>query len=181
MKELIEKLKDAFGEKHIEQCLSSTKESLFFVFENEDTKKSEMQKEELEKSFRVRNPQQKVVYLLAIDEGLVPTENYTEERCDFALFSSDKICFVELKLNATSQRRIRENIKKGYSQIIKTLKLLSENDIDLSNYQLEAYIVSPEELRQAILRAPAESNAREAKFEKLYGGKLFDKKNETEF
>jgi hypothetical protein len=184
MKELIEKLKNAFGEEHVRACLTSTTDALFFVFDTAEGGKSEiaLTADDEDKVFKVHNPSQKEVYFLAIDEGLIPTENYKGKRPDFALFSEKKVCLVELKANMTSYKKVKRNIKQALEeQIIPVLNYLKDEGINFSDYDFEVYVVIPSDLYRKGMRAPAEANLRAIQFDEDYGGRFFEDKNETEF
>lgn len=179
---LLEKLKEVFGKEHIEKCLSTTSDVLFFVFEPKKGKNAEISSEVEDEdiAFKVTNPEKKTLYFLAIDGGLIPSHNYEGVRADFAIFSQDKFCLVELKTDSKSSNRVKKNIKKAYEQIKATLDYLEQEGIDTSNYNLEAYIVLPRGLHHA-MRAPSEAEDRFVEFTEEYNGSLFEKKNETEF
>jgi hypothetical protein len=179
---LLEKIKEVFGKEHIEKCLSTTNEVIFFVLEQKKGQNAEVasEVEDEDIAFKVLNPQKKTLYFLAIDGGLIPSHNYEGTRADFALFSQDKFCLVELKTDSTSSSRVKKNIKKAYTQIKATLDYLKQEGIDTSAYTLEAYIVLPNGLHQA-MRAPSETEDRFVEFTEEYNGSLFEKKNETEF
>jgi hypothetical protein len=93
------------------------------------------------KIFEIRN---------ATKIGFIPVDGKQgflggQSHCDFIVFDVNDFCFVELKLNATSERKIKKNREKAIEQLVSTInffnKKLDKNYLDLN---LEAYVCTPE-------------------------------------
>lgn len=100
----------------------------------------EIQNFDTAKIFTVNNPNQKEVGFIPIDgkNGLIGLGNSC---CDFVIFNENDFCFVELKLNTTSERKINTNLNQAVEQLEKTIEYfdnkLHNNYLQLN---LEAYI-----------------------------------------
>jgi len=144
---MIEQLKNVFGEQRIIDCLSTDNRIEFFISENDDTSRSHIvpisnTTIDIDKCFIVKNSNNKTINHLSIDACLLTIEHgYTGEKCDFITFSDDKFCFVELKSNAEKRRATSQNLKKARKQLGATINHFDDNEIDFSEYVLEAYIV----------------------------------------
>jgi hypothetical protein len=105
-------------------------------------------------SFSIHNPQQTKIHLLAIDQGLDAfLVGYLGKRPEGLLFNQSDFCFVELKLNVTSNsrftqtERIEEAIAK-FDNFIPDIKrrflsTLAKDFLSLGFQRYEAYIVLP--------------------------------------
>jgi hypothetical protein len=95
--------------------------------------------------FKVENPHKRSLYFLKIDWCIISDD---EKRCDFAVFSDDKMIFVELKkikegTRATfyDREKCKEVPKADYKfevavgQLKNTLDIFRRKNIDLSVYQ----------------------------------------------
>jgi hypothetical protein len=99
---------------------------------------------DITKLFNVINA--KIVGFVPIDgkKGLL---GFGDSHCDFVFFDENDFCFVEFKLNATSEeeRAIRKNVKKATDQLKATISCF---DVKLAkNYaglNKEAYVCTPE-------------------------------------
>jgi hypothetical protein len=99
---------------------------------------------DITKLFNVINA--KIVGFIPIDgkKGLL---GFGDSHCDFVFFDENDFCFVEFKLNATSEeeRAIRKNVKKATDQLKATISCF---DVKLAkNYaglNKEAYVCTPE-------------------------------------
>jgi hypothetical protein len=99
---------------------------------------------DITKLFNVINA--KIVGFVPIDgkKGLL---GFGDSHCDFVFFDENDFCFVEFKLNATSEeeRAIRKNVKKATDQLKATISWfnykLSKNYAGLNK---EAYVCTPE-------------------------------------
>lgn len=99
---------------------------------------------DITKLFNVINA--KMVGFIPIDgkKGLL---GFGDSHCDFVFFDENDFCFVEFKLNATSEeeRAIRKNVKKATDQLKATITCF---DVKLAkNYaglNKEAYVCTPE-------------------------------------
>ncbi|MBE9217378.1 hypothetical protein [Dolichospermum flos-aquae] len=94
------------------------------------------------KLFNISNA--KMVGFIPIDgkKGLL---GFGNSHCDFVFFDENDFCFVELKLNATSLKKVDKNRDKAIDQLTNTIDLfdnkLARNYAGLS---LEAYVCTPE-------------------------------------
>lgn len=85
--------------------------------------------------------------------GFIPIDGkkgllgYGNSHCDFVFFDASDFCFVEFKLNATSdnERAVRKNREKAIGQLANTINYfdgkLDRNYVGLT---LEAYVCTPE-------------------------------------
>ncbi|PWK28649.1 hypothetical protein LV89_00854 [Arcicella aurantiaca] len=88
--------------------------------------------------FTVLNPTQKEITFLAIDEGVFQgTIEYSDGRCDFALFDDRRFCFVENK-NVNLKHRRQERLS-AFDQLKETILKFKEK-LDFGNYQVEAQV-----------------------------------------
>ncbi len=88
----------------------------------------------------------KTVAFIPIDgkNGLL---GFGESHCDFVFFDDNEFCFVEFKLNASSQedRAVRKNRKKAVDQLKNTIALFDHKlNSNYNNLKLEAYVCTPE-------------------------------------
>jgi hypothetical protein len=127
-------------------CLETRNETIFWVDEYPDEiefgknrKKSFVLIEtEDDLLFTVKNPTQKVVHFLSIDQGIFDgTKVYSKGRCDFALFDDIRFCFIENKI-VTLRHRSKERIE-AYKQLKETIVKFKEH-LDFGHYQIEAQI-----------------------------------------
>lgn len=88
--------------------------------------------------FTVKNEQAKEITFLAIDKGIfLDTPNFPFQKCDFALFDDSRFCFVECKDSVAKQRSKERN--SAFNQLKETI-LVFKNNIDFSDYQIEAQV-----------------------------------------
>jgi len=88
----------------------------------------------------------KTVAFIPIDgkNGLL---GFGESYCDFVFFDNNEFCFVEFKLNATSEadRAVRKNRKKAIDQLKNTIALFDRKlNNNYNELKLEAYVCTPE-------------------------------------
>lgn len=176
-----------FGQTRVSTCLStSVKHKEFLVADDEETSQSYIVPEENssileEECFKILNPQSKEIKVLSIDACfLIPEYGYNEQKCDCAIFSNDKFCFVELKTNASSRKKITDNIKKAIKQLGKTINYFDDNNIDFTEYELEAYVVLKPRLYRTSPAALTSKQERRRRFFDEFEVDLFEDK-ETKF
>jgi hypothetical protein len=93
------------------------------------------------KIFEIRN---------ATKIGFIPVDGKQgflggQSHCDFIVFDINDFCFVELKLNATSERKIKKNRYDASKQLGNTINYFDEKlQKDYLGLDLEAYICTPE-------------------------------------
>ena len=88
--------------------------------------------------FTVKNPNQKDIHFLAIDQGIFDTtKEYKLGRCDFALFDDIRFCFIENK-KVTLKHRSKERLE-AYKQLKEIIVKFREH-LDFGHYQIEAQI-----------------------------------------
>ncbi|QEI40215.1 hypothetical protein BMF77_00776 [Dolichospermum sp. UHCC 0315A] len=78
------------------------------------------------------------------DKGLLRFSN--SRRCDFVFFDENDFCFVEFKLNATSEeeRAIRKNRKESIDQLKTTISWFHlKLEKNYAGLNLEAYVCTP--------------------------------------
>ena len=126
---------------------------------------------DITKLFNVINA--KMVGFVPIDgkKGLL---RFGDSHCDFVFFDENDFCFVELKLDATSLKKVDKNRDKAIDQLTNTIDLfdnkLARNYAGLS---LEAYVCTPE----FYPRFNSSWIAFAEDFLEKYGFKLFEIKN----
>lgn len=127
-------------------CLETRNEIIFWVdeypdeieFERNRKKSFVLIETEDELLFTVKNPTQKDVHFLAIDQGIFwKTEKYKLGRCDFALFDDTRFCFIEIK-EVTLKHRNKERLE-AYKQLKETI-VKFKNHIEFGHYQVEAQV-----------------------------------------
>jgi len=127
-------------------CLETRNETIFWVdeypdeieFERNRKKSFVLIETEDELLFTVKNPNQKDVHFLAIDQGIFDgTREYSKGRCDFALFDEARFCFIENK-EVTLKHRNKERLE-AYKQLKETIVKFREH-LDFGYYQIEAQI-----------------------------------------
>jgi hypothetical protein len=128
-------LNQAFRDRSVspEHCISENSSAYFLVednlaanfcvFVNPETVSAEAIEQ---KYFSVKNPTEKNVQLWAIDGCFFGKGGHP--RCDCALFTETEFCFVEFKLNATSNhpKSIEDNRLKAVEQLKSTIEFLEE-------------------------------------------------------
>lgn len=130
------------------------------------------------------NPKQKNVHLLSVDNCFfTANDSYNKKRCDGIVFDDHYLCFVELKLNVSKQRRYAKRLGKAKKQPGEVIEFFKESfdndDNDFLGLELEAFVV----MRQNIYPRPrfrASRNSVHVSFLEKYGVKLFEK-NSKEF
>lgn len=93
--------------------------------------------------FKVINKKQTVFIPIDGKKGLIQDES---SKCDFMIFDENTVCFVEVKLNATSIRdgKISHNRSKALEQIIKTIYTFDKKlNKDYKGLRLEGYVCTP--------------------------------------
>lgn len=127
-------------------CLETRNEIIFWVDEYPDEIEFERNRKKSfvlietkdELLFTVKNPTQKDVHFLAIDQGVFwKTEKYKLGRCDFALFDDTRFCFIEIK-EVTLKHRNKERLE-AYKQLKETILKFREH-LDFGHYQIEAQV-----------------------------------------
>jgi len=133
---------------------------------------------ETEPAFQISNPTKKPIHLLAID-GCFFTSN-DPKRCDCLVYDDQCLCFVELKLDATSHRRATSNLKKARKQLGATISFFkSAFNLVTQNFwgfDLEAYAVMN---TQFYPRQSASRTHIFVGFLEEYGVKLYEKNTKT--
>ena len=99
---------------------------------------------DITKLFNVINA--KVVGFIPIDgkKGLL---GFGDSHCDFVFFDENDFCFVEFKLNATSEeeRAIRNNRRDAIGQLTNTISWFNfKLNRNYAGLNLEAYVCTPE-------------------------------------
>ena len=94
------------------------------------------------KTFKIANAQ--IFGFIPIDgkKGLL---GFGKSYCDFIFFDNQDFCFVESKLNATSERKVNKKRQEAVEQLGNTVEEFNQklnNNYQLFN--LEAYICSPD-------------------------------------
>lgn len=127
-------------------CLETRNETIFWVdeypdeieFERNRKKSFVLIETEDELLFTVKNPKQKDIHFLAIDQGIFwKTEKYKLGRCDFALFDDTRFCFIEIK-EVTLKHRNKERLE-AYKQLKETIVKFREH-LDFGHFQVEAQV-----------------------------------------
>ena len=97
---------------------------------------------DITKLFNVINA--KVVGFIPIDgkRGLL---GFGDSHCDFVFFDENDFCFVELKLDATSLRKVDKNRDKAINQLTNTIDFFDNKLVrNYAGLNLEAYVCTPE-------------------------------------
>jgi hypothetical protein len=184
---MITQLQEIFSQKAIEECLEVEKRELFHICDNiNDNEKTYIAVGEVEKNFKISNPNQKKVYHLPFDNCFVtylPEYNPKDGRCDCIIFDDRYFCFAELKLNVESTRKktVTEKAKEAREQLGTTIEFFEQSFQNASKnfleYELEAFIVMQREIYP---RHRARLDPIRVRFLEQYGVELFEK-NEKEF
>jgi hypothetical protein len=114
--------------------------TIYFQGNDEIIKIENVNKDNL---FKVINKKQTIFVPIDGKKGLIRDGN---SKCDFMIFDENVVCFVEVKLNATSTRdgSINKNRKKALEQIINTIYTLDKKlNKDYKGLQLEGYVCTP--------------------------------------
>lgn len=107
--------------------------TIFFVLDQESTY-SKIIFEENDKTFKVSNENALSIHFLPIDNTLITAQDnfhtFVEDgkapRCDFALFTENMLCLVELKMNMTTDSEFSKSSKAedAIKQIWNTLDFI---------------------------------------------------------
>lgn len=155
----------------------------FYIAENDNTSQSYIVPSteisvDLDKCLIVLNPHSTKIFHLSIDACFLTQQyGYDQEKCDFVVFNDGLFCFVELKSNAESKKKVRENLKKARKQLGATINFFDDNEVDFSNHILKAYIVLKNKLYP---QDQASIKERRKKFFDEYEVDLFEE-SEVEF
>jgi uncharacterized protein (UPF0179 family) len=83
--------------------------------------------------------------------GFIPIDGksgllgFGDSHCDFIFFDNQDFCFVEFKLNATSDKKINKKRKEAVYQLGNTINLFDQQlDNDYKQLNLKAYVCSPD-------------------------------------
>lgn len=93
------------------------------------------------KTFKIVNAQ--ILGFIPIDgkEGLL---GFGKSYCDFIFFDNQDFCFVESKLNATSERKVNKKRQEAVEQLGNTVEEFNQGlDNNYQLFNLEAYVCSP--------------------------------------
>jgi hypothetical protein len=135
MKEAIE---SAFPQVITGLCLQTETRSAFYIYDSEvEPRRCYISEKETEKiHFTVYNPASAEVVFLAIDKCIFDDQG--PARCDFALFTDSKFCFVEIKdVKTRGRRRARLQAK---DQLISTIDQFIQRGVSFNNQELMAIV-----------------------------------------
>ncbi|MBD2570172.1 hypothetical protein H6G59_20185 [Anabaena lutea FACHB-196] len=83
--------------------------------------------------------------------GFIPIDGkqgllgFGDSHCDFVFFDETDFCFVEFKLNATSERKVNKNRVDAIGQLKNTINLFDDKlEKNYAGLNLEAYVCTPE-------------------------------------
>ncbi len=130
---------------NIDNFVQTETSDMFYIIDIQGMSKIYQSCNEMGKCFSVYNEQSLEIFFIPIDgkNGLL---NFGTSYCDTVIFSKKDFCFLEFKLNATSQevRAIRKNRKKAIKQLSNTIDYFDEKlDKNYLGLNLEAYVSTP--------------------------------------
>ena len=166
-------------------CIETRNETIFWIdeyLEDIDLKRPKgksfvLIETEDDLLFTVKNPTQKDVHFLTIDQGIFfGTKEYKLGRCDFALFDDARFCFIENK-KVTLKHRGKERLE-AYKQLKETIVKFKER-IDFGHYKIEAQI-SFKSSRKIYPRESSSNQDMEKQFDDELAVALFEN-NDIEF
>ncbi len=148
IEEVLESLQDLFSDSNVEDYYELFTEEEIWI---EDSKRQDrivsyttlLENILPEKTFKIENPNQKEIVILAVDgKGIVGN---TSTSCDGIFFDDIYFCFAEFKYNSYTTRpsSIDRNIEKGIDQLEKTIEIFKPIEVKEKGYQLEAYLGIP--------------------------------------
>lgn len=116
--------------------------------------------------FDVINKSHIYFYLLQIDNKLIVA--HKGGQCDCAFFYDENINLLEFKTNAYSKEQVARNYKKAQNQLLNTIKILLNNNVDILNMasNVEAHIC----FNNSYPRKKASEMSRSILFAKETGG-----------
>lgn len=118
--------------------------------------------------FKVINNKQTVFIPIDGKTGLLQDGN---SKCDFIIFDENTVCFVEIKLNATSTKKVTKNRYKALDQIINTIYAFDAKlNKDYKGLKLEGYVCTP----KIYPRQNAEWESLAVEFLEEYGIPVFE-------
>lgn len=95
-----------------------------------------------EKIFNIINVQQLGFIPIDGKKGLL---GFGDSHCDFIFFDNQDFCFVEFKVNATSERKVDKNRTKAIEQLENTINFFDQKlERDYQKLNLEAYVCTPD-------------------------------------
>jgi len=173
--QLLEDLKDVFAEEKITACYARNSNSQFDIIESNGIS---YVVQNMEPSFKVKNPKLFVVHFMAVDQCLLSSsDSYKGKRNDCILFNESDFCFVELKLDVASIKHRRERTAEAIEQIGATIEHFVESFNHKSKnfmsfgFTYEAYIAFRTKVYP---RDPASAKNRKVKFATRYNVELFE-------
>ncbi len=132
-------LAQIFDKERFAEYCQTQNNAIFYVLD-QDKEYSKIVFEESDKTFEVKNENALSIHFLPIDNALITAQDkfpiFQEDgqnknpRCDFALFTENVLCLVELKMNMTSENERSKSNKAedAVKQIWNTLDfILSES------------------------------------------------------
>lgn len=180
---MVDEIRNTFGGQRTNSCLSSDRRTKFYIAENDNTSQSYIVPSaetsvDVDKCLVVLNPDSTEIFHLSIDACFLTQQHgYNEEKCDFVVFNDGLFCFVELKSNAESEKRVLVNLEKARRQLGATINFFDDYEVDFSNHFLRAYIVLKNKLYP---QDQASMKERRKKFFDDYEVDLFEE-SEVEF
>lgn len=146
-----EKIKTTFPRCEKNNCLETTNELHFEIYDDSTLKRCFIRRNPSEPvHFVVKNPKRTDINFLAIDKCIfLDSDNFP--KCDCAVFDETTFCFIEIKESNFNQRA--ENKKKGFRQLQSTILKFKEK-INFDEYTLEAFLwVGRKETHPSLLAA----------------------------
>lgn len=184
---MITQLDEIFSHQAIENCLDVEDRELFHICDSlNDNEKTYIAVGEIEKSFKIINPNRKKIHHLPFDNCFVtylPEYNPKDGRCDCIIFDDRYFCFAELKLNVESTRKktVTKKAEEARKQLGSTIEFFKQSFQNASKnfleYELEAFVVMQ---RHIYPRHRARMDPIRIRFLEQYGVELFEK-DEKEF
>ena len=97
-----------------------------------------------ERHFKVRNPDNRPVYLAAIDKCLIGRVRPAPKRCDCVFFEGRDVCFVEFKLRTegraeTDDHNQKARLLEAGDQLLASILQFEQDEIIQPDHRVRAY------------------------------------------
>jgi len=128
----------------VEECYETSSKDQLYIIDISETAILTDTCIDINFCFRISNPLLNTIYFIPVDgEGII---GKTSECCEAVIFNDMHFSFVELKLNATSEKRraIFKNRTKAVGQLQNTIQFFDKKlNKNYEGISLEALIATP--------------------------------------
>lgn len=135
---VLDALKLAFPQAEIKECLQTTTDGEFYIYDHETEKRCYVHTDpDHVIHFTVKNKDEKTISFLAIDKCLLMDDDLTQ-RCDCAVFDEETFCLIEIKVTSSMTQRKKLRVKAKNQ--LKASADFFQSHMAFATKQIEAYV-----------------------------------------